>query len=174
MINRCETRSNPSYRRYGGRGIKVGSEWRADFKAFYDWALSSGWKPGLILDRVDNDGDYTRQNCRWVNGRTSTNNRGVTARLTAWGETKSLSDWLLDTRTHPQLTWYCLYDRMELDWPPEEKLTRPPKSFKRLVTAWGETKTVAEWLNDPRCQVKQCALYVRLGKGIPPEQALAA
>ena len=62
MLTRC---SNKYYHRYGGRGISVCEEWKKP-EVFIQWALKSGWEDGLQIDRVDNDGDYCPENCRFV------------------------------------------------------------------------------------------------------------
>lgn len=75
MRNRCENKKNRSYQEYGGRGISVCPQW-AEFAPFKEWALANGWKPGLMLDRKDNDGNYTPQNCRFTTFLESNRNRG--------------------------------------------------------------------------------------------------
>ena len=65
MLNRCNNIKEPNYKHYGGRGIKVCDEWK-DITVFKSWLNSVGWQRGLELDRIDNDGDYTPNNCRIV------------------------------------------------------------------------------------------------------------
>jgi len=66
IVKRCENQISTNYIYYGGRGIKICEEWRNNPKTFIDWALSNGYKEGLEIDRIDNDGNYQPNNCQFV------------------------------------------------------------------------------------------------------------
>lgn len=69
VVQRCQNRNRKGSHRYVGRGITMYGPWRNDFLMFRRWAVRSGWRPGLQIDRIDNDGDYTPDNCRFVTHR---------------------------------------------------------------------------------------------------------
>lgn len=66
MRNRCFCHNTTQYQDYGGRGITVCDEWKTSFEAFRDWALANGCSDELSIDRIDVDGNYEPDNCRWV------------------------------------------------------------------------------------------------------------
>lgn len=75
MKQRCTNPNVDKYPRYGGRGVKVCQEWMTSFEAFYKWAMSHGYRDDLTIDRIDNDGNYTPENCRWVTNAENIRNR---------------------------------------------------------------------------------------------------
>lgn len=76
MKGRCLCKTNPKYPRYGERGIKICSEW-LDFMTFYDWAINNGYAENLTIDRIDNDGNYSPQNCRWISMEENNKNKSL-------------------------------------------------------------------------------------------------
>lgn len=75
IIKRCYDNTRNNYIDYGGRGIKVCDEWLNDFMCFYSWAISNGYSDKLTIDRINNDGNYEPDNCRWVTMKVQSNNR---------------------------------------------------------------------------------------------------
>jgi len=117
---RCTTPTAQNYKYYGGRGISFCKEW-IDFMNFYNWAICSGWEEGLSIDRIDNDGNYCPENCRWVTHIEQCNNTRKNLMLTASSKTQTLSQWARELSCSVQ----TLHSRIRSGWDVEKALTTP-------------------------------------------------
>lgn len=120
MKTRCYNKNNKNYERWGARGIYVCDEWRINFQAFYDWAMSSGYNSALTLDRIDNDGPYSPDNCRWTTCRAQAQNTRNTKMITFNGKTMCQAEWARELRIDPPTLCYRLKH-----FPVELALTAP-------------------------------------------------
>ena len=90
---RCFNTNDPHYKRWGAKGITMCEEWKNNFQAFYDWAMSSGYSDELTIDRIDNNGNYEPDNCRWATVQEQNQNKNNVILLTYDGLTMSCSAW---------------------------------------------------------------------------------
>lgn len=90
---RCYNPTHIGYGNYGGRGIKVCDEWLNDFGSFFNWSIDNGYCDGYQIDRIDNEGDYEPDNCRWVTAKENSNNKRTNHLITYKGETKTMREW---------------------------------------------------------------------------------
>lgn len=126
MWNRCTNPRCASYCRYGGRGIKVCEEWKSYFK-FREWALSVGYdyNANLTIDRIDPDGDYCPENCRFLTQQQQSATNRHAVRVTYNGKTQCLKEWAREYHV-PYLT---LYHRYRIaGWDFEKALTTPVRN----------------------------------------------
>ena len=100
MKDRCGNEKNKEYKNYGGRGIKVCSRWQDSFVDFAEWALNSGYDESLTIDRIDVDGNYCPENCRWSTMKEQSRNRTDNCIVEIEGERKILQDWIDETGSY--------------------------------------------------------------------------
>lgn len=118
MKLRCYSPKNSHFKNYGARGIVVSSDW-LKFENFY---RDMGKRPkGTSLDRIDNNGNYCKDNCRWGTQYEQSNNRTNTKRLTYKGITKSAKQWSDDLGISPK----NILARLKYGWSVEEALITP-------------------------------------------------
>lgn len=90
---RCNMPSCSTYKNYGGRGIMICREWQDDFSNFEQWATAHGYNDNLSIDRIDVNGNYCPENCRWVTSKVQNNNRRNNHFIEYNGETKTTAQW---------------------------------------------------------------------------------
>lgn len=93
LKQKCYNSNDSHYKYYGSRGIVVYQEWLDDFMNFYNWAMENGYRDDLTIDRIDVDGNYEPDNCRWVDMKIQCNNRRNTKYITYNGKTQTISQW---------------------------------------------------------------------------------
>ena len=116
MIRRCYIENEPAYHNYGERGIKMCIEWKNSIESFIKWAYENGYSDGLTIDRIDNDGDYCPENCRWVDYKQQSNNRRSNRMYTYNGKTQNLKQWCEEFG----LPYPRIHRRIKLGWDFEE------------------------------------------------------
>ena len=115
MLERCNNPNATAYKHYGARGIKC---LFGGYPQFKSWALSNGYKEGLTIDRIDNNGNYEPSNCRWVTMKAQNVNKRNTIRITVNGVRKPLSMWAKEYK----LPYTTVYNRYRKGLPVNEIL----------------------------------------------------
>ena len=144
MLHRCYNEKNKSFKNYGARGITVCDEWR-DFNNFHQWAVNSGYEygNGLTLDRIDNNGSYSPDNCRWATMKEQANNRRTNTIISFNGVEKTLTEWAESIG----ITVECLFRRFLYGWSMERAM-KTPLGKKHYITYNGKTQQLYEWANE--------------------------
>lgn len=127
MRDRCHNPRNKYWRHYGGRGIVVCERW-ADFQNFFD-DMAASWSPGLTLDRIDVNGNYCQENCRWVTQKEQTRNTRRSVKVNGVA--------LCDLAERTGMNVYTLYDRHKSGCP-DEFLTLPHDEYVKAKKIWSK------------------------------------
>lgn len=122
VLNRCNNKNNYSFEHYGGRGIMVCDKWSGEhgFENFYKWAIENGYSEELTIDRIDVNGNYEPDNCRWVDMKAQANNRRNNVSIMYNGKNQTLAQWSEELG----INFYTLYARIEKNnWDVERAFT---------------------------------------------------
>ena len=122
MKQRCNNPNAEKYYIYGARGIRVCDEWANDFQAFYEWAVSAGYHEGLSIDRIDVNGNYEPNNCRWTGLKAQANNTRKNHKVTFNNVTHTLAEWSEITGIDQPTIRF----RLKKGWSVERALTEKP------------------------------------------------
>lgn len=111
MRQRCNNPNNPSYPYYGGKGVKICPQWN-EYIGFREWALSAGYADNLSIDRIDCNGNYCPENCRWVDDKTQMNNQTRNHMILYNGEEYTMSQ----LAGKFNLSYSAMQHRVERGW----------------------------------------------------------
>lgn len=168
MLSRCR-----NDRDYAGRGISVCDEWK-DYAKFREWAKQSGYnenaEPGkCTIDRIDNNGNYSPDNCRWVDMLAQANNTRKNRLVEYNGETKTASEWARIAG----ITSKAFYFRLNSGWTMDDIMTTPHlkanrkfdrnSPLSRKATINGETKSILDWCDIYHIDNNLATLRIRNG-----------
>jgi hypothetical protein len=170
MRGRCDDSKHKDYELYGARGITYYIHW-TKFEEFKKWAITNGYKEGLELDRIDVNGNYAPENCRWVNDRTQANNRRSNRLFTIKNETHTLVEW---ARIY-NINHHTVFRRLKFGYKIEDALTKKvnKKVGQKQVAFYtinGITKSLYDWCEV--FQVSSITVKKRMKKGASLFEAL--
>lgn len=148
MHQRCENPNCDYYDRYGGRGIYVCKEWSGEngFSNFREWAMNNGYNPDATkgectINRIDNDGPYSPDNCEWVNRTAQMNNTSANRYLTYNGETYTVTEWA----NKLGINFSTIENRLCNGWSIEKTLSTTAEKNITYINYNGDNYSVAEW-----------------------------
>ncbi len=128
---RCLNVNDERYHQYGGRGIKVCQEWLESFDNFAEWALSNGYSENLTLERIDVNGDYCPENCKWITLREQAFNK----RDTKWVDYKGEHIQLKILCARLGVTYDTVHDRIyKRGWSVEDAIEKPSERNNSLMS----------------------------------------
>lgn len=134
MKARCLYKCVQTYKHYGGRGITVCDEWANSYSVFEEWAIANGYRDDLTIDRVDVNGNYCAENCKWVSMLEQANNTRKNHYIEFNGEMRTLSEWarLLN------MPYSKLKYRIDAGWDLEEAFNPKDFSYRKGVRKDGK------------------------------------
>ena len=124
MKARCYYPQTLNFHRWGGRGIRVCDDWKESFESFKNWAIENGYQDNLTLDRIDLNGNYEPQNCRWISRKEQSRNRSTNVVING----KCLAEWAEIAGISLKL----LHWRLKAGWDFEKAINTPVRQQKRI------------------------------------------
>lgn len=128
MKQRCYDENSISYKNYGKRGITICNEWLNNPTNFYDWAMANGYRENLTIDRIDVNGNYEPNNCRWVIWKKQCENKRNNVIIEYNGEKECVSYFIKKYN----LNEFAIYDRLRRGWSIKDAIEIPVKERRTL------------------------------------------
>ncbi|MDO7847444.1 hypothetical protein Q5H92_13825 [Hymenobacter sp. M29] len=122
---RCYQTDFPFFYLYGGKGVKICPEWLTSKDAFIDWCHANGWQEGLTIDRIDSNGDYSPENCRFVTRKAQSRNIYPNLYLDYKGKMRLVQDVLDEEGITEKGQRNLIVNRLHIGWPLNAALTLP-------------------------------------------------
>lgn len=127
MIQRCHNEHHNRYKHYGGRGIVVCDEWRNNPDSFIQWAKNNGYSDDLTIDRIDVNGNYEPENCRWISNFEQQQNRTNSHLIEYEGKTFTISQLARAFQIKPNV----LERRLKSGWDVDRAIKQPIRHTNR-------------------------------------------
>lgn len=143
MHYRCENPNHKYYSSYGGRGIRVCDEWN-EYAPFRDWAIKTGYNDNLTIDRVEVNGNYNPENCRWVTIQEQQNNKRSNRFVQFNGISHTISEW----SEIVGIKKTTIKERLNAGWHTEKVLTEP---VRKRTKGYRPSDRTDEGDNDAKC-----------------------
>lgn len=177
MLDRCKNPEHHAFARYGGRGITVCDRWKDSFENFLS-DMGKRQSSAESLDRIDNNGPYDPENCRWTDSKTQNRNTSRVVDLTLKGRTQSIAGWAEELGISHAVIWHRLN---KLGWSVEDALTiKHGKAYNWRGTLHkdaaqyefnGQSKSLTEWAQE--LGVRRATLATRLKRGWSAEKTFS-
>lgn len=126
MKGRCQNPNRPKYSIYGARGISVCDEWQ-NFSNFRKWSMENGYRDDLTIDRIDNNGNYCPENCRWATSIEQNHNRSCSLNVIYKGKMRSVPE----IASEVGMDYYLLRSRLKRGMDIESAINMPRKTHKQ-------------------------------------------
>lgn len=166
MKLRCGNPRDAGYMNYGGRGVVVCDRWINSFENFFA-DMGPRPTPKHSIERIDNNGNYCPENCRWATRIEQARNKRRTIMLSYLGESKPLRVWCDELGIRPT----TVARRIKLGWPAERALTDRIFPNRQQITLDGKSQTLKEWCDEFGIAYSHARSRVRRGK--TPQEAIA-
>ncbi len=167
MIDRCYNVKNAAYYNYGGRGIKVSLEWQGENGPQQFYKDLGKCPDNFSLDRIDNNGDYSKENCRWATNKEQQNNTRYNIQLEYNNKKITVQELAILANIKETL----VYDRIVRGWSIDRIVNTPPKpQNKRMIVIDGEEISLMDFKR--KYQLDHNVVISRYYKGLPLEDLI--